>query len=81
MARRLRNGSAIMQFPTAELQIKNLVGGQVWSVAQSTDSSWTLTGTMTIGATANLARKFFITLTSLTAAIIQSVGTITYGAK
>lgn len=45
-----------------------------WTI--TTDTGWTLTGTMTIAQ--NTWREFIIQLTSLTTATLQSIGTGTY---
>jgi hypothetical protein len=62
---------------TYELIICYRNGTNTWTV--TTNTGWTLTGTMTITG-AGVARKFYVTLTSLTAAVIRSVGTVTMGA-
>jgi len=52
------------------LRIKNSANSGTWTVV--TDTGWTLTGTVTV-ATATF-RDFVVTLTSLTAAVLQNVG-------
>lgn len=42
----------------------------------TTASGWTLTGTMTVNAQ---MRRFYLTLTSLSAAVLRSLGTVTIG--
>lgn len=46
-----------------------------WTV--TTNTGWTLTGTMTVQTQ---MRKFYVTLTSLSAAVLRSIGTFTIGA-
>jgi hypothetical protein len=61
---------------TYELDIINRNGGaNAWTI--TTNTGWTLTGTMTI-ASGNF-RKFYVTLSSLTAAVLRSLGTIAIG--
>ncbi|HEX4828309.1 MAG TPA: hypothetical protein VFV12_08790 [Xanthobacteraceae bacterium] len=62
---------------TYELDIINRNGGaNAWTVV--TNTGWTLNGTMTIAS--GTYRRFYVTLTSLTAATLQSIGTVTIGA-
>jgi hypothetical protein len=60
-----------------ELDIYYPNGTNTWTV--TTAAGWTLQGTMTITG-AGLMRRFIVTLTSLTAAVLQSIGTVTLGA-
>lgn len=57
------------------LRITNASSG-AFSWTTTTNTGWTLTGTMTIAQ--NTWREFVVTLTSLTAATLQSVATGTY---
>jgi hypothetical protein len=52
-------------------------GSGVWTV--TTNVGWTLTGTMTIAASLGY-RDFYVTLTSLAAVVLQSLGSGTIGA-
>lgn len=63
----------IVQGQTFKLRIINGggSGAGVWTV--TTNTGWTLTGTMTIAVGG--WREFYVTLTSLTAAALQSIGT------
>lgn len=54
--------------------INSSSGAFSWTV--TTNTGWTLNGTMTVAD--NTWREFYLTLTSLTAATLQSVGTGTY---
>jgi hypothetical protein len=51
-------------------------GAFAWTV--TTNTGWTLTGTMTVAQ--GTTRRFLVTFTSLTAAVLQSLGTLTVGA-
>lgn len=62
---------------TWELTIIYRNGTNTWTV--TTNTGWTLTNTMTITG-AGVGRKFIISLTTLSAAVIKSIGTVTYGA-
>lgn len=80
-------GAANMQLPTVAalfaaipnaqpgdsymLRIKNSASSGIWTV--TTNTGWTLNGTMTIGATPNW-RDFVVTLVSATAATLQDAG-------
>lgn len=71
--------SAMVNNPVAgasyRLRVINSSSGAFdWTV--TTNTGWTLAGTMTIAQ--NTWREFIVTLTSLTAATLQSVGTGTY---
>jgi len=58
---------------TYRLRIMNTSAGAfAWTVTTAT--GWTLTGTMTIAQ--NTYREFLVTLTSKTAAVLQSLGTV-----
>lgn len=59
-----------------ELDIIGRDGTHAYTVTTST--GWTLTGTMTV---TNQLRKFYLTLTSLSAAKLVSIGTYTVGAS
>jgi hypothetical protein len=62
---------------TYELDLLNTSGGAFsWTV--TTNTGWTLNGTMTIAQ--NTFRKLYVTLTSLTTATLQSVGQYAIGA-
>jgi len=56
------------------LRVISETSGQTITVAQSSATDWTLSGTMTVAGTPTF-RDFVCTLTSTTAATIQSVGT------
>lgn len=60
---------------TYELDIIGRDGTHTYTV--TTAAGWTLQGTMTV---TNQMRKFYVTLTSLSAAVLQSIGTFTVGA-
>lgn len=62
---------------TYELNIVSRAAANTWTV--TTNTGWTLTGAMTVGPTGQM-RKFYVTLTSLTAAVLRSIGTWTLGA-
>lgn len=62
---------------TVEVEICARTASNTWTV--TTNTGWTLTGTMTLGNSGS-TRKFILTLTSLTAAVLRSVGTYTLGA-
>jgi len=54
--------------------INSSAGAFAWTV--TTNTGWTLNGTMTINQ--NTWREFLVTLTSTSAATLQSIGTGTY---
>lgn len=54
---------------TYELDIIQRSAANTWTV--TTNTGWTLTGTMTLGNVT--MRKFYVTLTSLTAAVLRSI--------
>lgn len=56
--------------------INRQAGAFAWTV--TTNTGWTLTGTMTVGQ--NTYRDFVVTLTSLSAAVLQSLGQTTVAA-
>lgn len=61
---------------TYELDIIGRDASNTYTVTTAT--GWTLTGTMTV---LHQERRFYVTLSSLTAAVLQSIGTITIGAS
>lgn len=63
---------------TYELEICYRNGTNTWTV--TTNTGWTLTNTMTITG-AGVTRRFIVSLQSLTAATLTSIGTVTLGAK
>lgn len=58
-----------------ELDIIARSAANAWTV--TTNTGWTLTGTMTVQTQ---MRRFYVTLTSLTAAVLRSIGSFTIGA-
>lgn len=64
--------------PAAGMSIELVVcersAANTWTI--TTNTGWTLTGTMTLGAS-GVTRKFILTLTSLTAATLTSLGSFT----
>lgn len=60
-----------------ELDIIERSAANTWTI--TTNTGWGLTGTMTLG-TSGFTRKFIVTLTSLSAAVLRSVGSYTLGA-
>ena len=62
---------------TYELDITERSAANTWTV--TTNTGWTLTGTMTLG-TNGFTRTCIVTLNSLTAATLKSIGSYTLGA-
>lgn len=73
----LVTGIGVGAYPGQTYKLRIINGGGsssgVWTIINASDSSWTINGTPTIAITLGY-RDFYITLNSLTAATLQSIG-------